>query len=78
MIDLHTHLLPGLDDGPATIEESLELAAAMVAEGVTIAACTPHVRDDWDTTPERMESRARDPPSRARRGADPARRARRR
>jgi protein-tyrosine phosphatase len=56
VIDLHTHLLFGLDDGPQTIEESLELAAAMVAEGVTIAACTPHVRDDHDTTPETMEA----------------------
>lgn len=55
VIDLHTHLLPGIDDGPATIEQSLELAAAMVAEGVTIAACTPHVRDDHATTPEAME-----------------------
>jgi protein-tyrosine phosphatase len=56
MIDLHTHLLPGIDDGPETIEESLELAAAMAAEGVTIAACTPHVRDDHATTPESMEA----------------------
>ncbi len=56
MIDLHTHLLPGIDDGPDTIEESLELAAAMVADGVTIAACTPHVRDDHGTTPETMEA----------------------
>lgn len=56
MIDLHTHLLPGIDDGPTTIEESLELAAAMVAEGITIAACTPHVRDDHGTTPESMET----------------------
>ena len=56
MIDLHTHLLPGIDDGPDTIEESLELAAAMAAEGVTIAACTPHVRDDYGTTPESMEA----------------------
>jgi protein-tyrosine phosphatase len=56
MIDLHTHLLPGLDDGPETVEESLWLAAAMVADGVTIAACTPHVRDDYETTPEKMET----------------------
>ena len=57
MIDLHTHLLHGIDDGPETIAESLELAAAMAADGVTIAACTPHnVRDDYGTTPERMEA----------------------
>jgi protein-tyrosine phosphatase len=56
MIDLHTHLLPGIDDGPKTIEESLDLCRWMVAEGVTVAACTPHVRDDHPTTPEQMES----------------------
>jgi protein-tyrosine phosphatase len=56
MIDLHTHLLPGIDDGPDTIEESLELATALVVEGVTIAACTPHVRDDYATTAATMET----------------------
>ncbi len=56
MIDLHTHLLPGIDDGPATTEESLELAAELAAGGVSLAACTPHVRDDHDTTPEKMEA----------------------
>jgi protein-tyrosine phosphatase len=56
VIDLHTHLLPGIDDGPVTLAESLELAATFVAEGVTSAICTPHVRDDYATTPDAMES----------------------
>lgn len=43
MIDTHCHLLPGLDDGPATVEASLELARAMVVQGVTHAVCTPHL-----------------------------------
>lgn len=43
MIDLHNHLLPGLDDGPATIDDALEMARAAVAAGVTTMACTPHV-----------------------------------
>jgi protein-tyrosine phosphatase len=43
MIDLHNHLLPGLDDGPADVAGSLEMARAAVAAGVTIMACTPHV-----------------------------------
>jgi protein-tyrosine phosphatase len=46
MIDLHCHLLPGIDDGPADLEESLELARLMAAEGVTTAAATPHLRED--------------------------------
>ena len=56
MIDLHSHILPGLDDGPATAEESLELARAAVADGVDVIAATPHVRDDWPTTPDAMET----------------------
>ncbi len=46
MIDLHAHLLPGLDDGPATVEESVETARAIVAEGTRTLATTPHLRDD--------------------------------
>src|ERR671934_105739 len=44
MIDLHSHILPGLDDGPATIESSLELARAAVEDGIEVMAATPHVR----------------------------------
>lgn len=43
MHDLHCHLLPGVDDGPDTLDESLDLARAMVANGITTAVCTPHV-----------------------------------
>src|SRR4051794_9929309 len=47
MIDLHSHILPGLDDGPSTIRESLDLARKAVAEGTTKIAATPHIRDDY-------------------------------
>lgn len=43
MIDLHCHLLPGIDDGPASLEESLALARALVADGITHVVATPHV-----------------------------------
>lgn len=43
MIDIHNHILPGLDDGPETAEESLELAEALVRAGFTAAVTTPHV-----------------------------------
>lgn len=46
MVDLHCHLLPDLDDGPATIEESVGLAAELAACGVRTAVCTPHFRSD--------------------------------
>ena len=55
MIDLHSHILPGLDDGPATIEESRLIAQAASAEGIGTIAATPHVRDDYPTRPDEME-----------------------
>ena len=47
MIDLHCHLLPGIDDGPATLAESLTLATDLAADGVRSAAATPHIRPDF-------------------------------
>jgi protein-tyrosine phosphatase len=55
MIDLHSHILPGLDDGARTLEESHEMARVAVAEGVTVIAATPHVRADFPTSAEEME-----------------------
>jgi protein-tyrosine phosphatase len=46
VIDLHCHLLPGIDDGPVTLEDSIELARALAADGVSVVAATPHVRPD--------------------------------
>src|SRR5271155_1371867 len=43
MIDLHSHVLPGIDDGPDTIEGSLALARAAVAAGTRTLVATPHV-----------------------------------
>lgn len=43
MIDLHCHLLYGIDDGAQSLEESLNLARAAVADGITAAALTPHI-----------------------------------
>lgn len=42
MIDIHCHILPGVDDGPSTIEESIEMAKEAVAEGISIIIATPH------------------------------------
>ena len=54
MIDLHAHLLPGLDDGPATMDASVALARAAVADGITTSVCTPHMAEPWPTAPARM------------------------
>jgi len=55
VIDLHAHVLPGIDDGPGTIEGSLEMLRDAVEDGVTAIACTPHVRDDYPTSAVAME-----------------------
>lgn len=46
MIDLHCHILPGLDDGPSDLAGSLAFARAAAAAGIRTAVATPHVRDD--------------------------------
>ena len=43
MIDLHCHMLPGIDDGPTDLETALEMARIAVADGITLTACTPHI-----------------------------------
>ncbi|HXA20499.1 MAG TPA: CpsB/CapC family capsule biosynthesis tyrosine phosphatase [Thermoanaerobaculia bacterium] len=48
MIDIHFHCLPGIDDGPSTWEEAVELCRAAEAEGTETIVATPHVmRDPW-------------------------------
>jgi protein-tyrosine phosphatase len=57
MIDLHSHILRGIDDGARALEDSLEIARAAVADGISVIAGTPHVRDDWPTDAGVMEYR---------------------
>ncbi len=52
MIDTHCHILPGLDDGPATLDESLDLARELVNQGVGAVAATSHVSDQYPNTLE--------------------------
>jgi protein-tyrosine phosphatase len=47
MVDLHCHILPGLDDGPDTMEESLEMAETAIADGITHVVATPHSSDRY-------------------------------
>jgi protein-tyrosine phosphatase len=42
VIDLHSHILPGIDDGSPDLETSLAMARLAVADGIEIMACTPH------------------------------------
>jgi len=50
MIDLHCHVLPGVDDGAHTIEESLEFGRVAARERLGALVATPH----WDGTEERL------------------------
>lgn len=46
-VDLHLHLLPGVDDGSKNMEESLEMARALISLGYTHAAPSPHHRSEY-------------------------------
>jgi protein-tyrosine phosphatase len=50
VIDLHTHVLPGIDDGPRTPDESLALLAASAERGVKTIVATPHVSQRYAGT----------------------------
>ncbi len=43
MLDLHSHILPGIDDGAPDLETSLEMARAYASQGVECVVCTPHI-----------------------------------
>jgi protein-tyrosine phosphatase len=47
MVDLHCHILPGLDDGAKTMEESLVMAETAMADGITHVVATPHANDQF-------------------------------
>ena len=57
MIDIHCHILPGLDDGPANLDFSLSMARAAVDSGTQLMVATPHIRADFDVDPEEIEPR---------------------
>lgn len=51
MIDLHCHILPGVDDGAQTLEDSLEMARKAISQGITHLMCTPHHNNGKYTNP---------------------------
>lgn len=46
MIDLHCHILPGIDDGPSAWEESIEMARMAYQDGIRTIVATPHIMGD--------------------------------
>lgn len=60
MIDLHTHILPGIDDGSKSVSMSLEMARMAVSDGITQMACTPHITPGvYDNDPAGISARMR-------------------
>lgn len=42
MLDLHCHILPGIDDGAHTLDDSIAMAEKAISQGITHLMCTPH------------------------------------
>jgi len=60
-VDIHSHVLPGIDDGPRDLDAALEMARAAAEAGTQILVATPHLRSDFpsvvvDEIPERCRS----------------------
>lgn len=55
-MDTHLHLLPGLDDGPADLDQSLAMAEAAIADGMVRAVATPHANYQYLFVPERVRA----------------------
>jgi protein-tyrosine phosphatase len=47
MVDLHCHILPGIDDGAKTIEDSLAMAEDAIRDGITHVVATPHASTEY-------------------------------
>lgn len=58
MTDFHTHILPEMDDGSASVEQSVQMLDASAAQGVTTLALTPHFYADSDSPEDFLRRRA--------------------
>mgnify|MGYP003472917039 FL=1 len=56
-IDIHSHILPGIDDGAKTIEESVQLVKEMAGWGFERLTCTPHITKKFRNTPEIIQEK---------------------
>lgn len=45
MVDIHSHILPGVDDGSRSLDESIEMCQASAADGIRVMVATPHAHD---------------------------------
>jgi protein-tyrosine phosphatase len=57
MVDIHCHLLPGLDDGSDNMETSLQMAEMAIADGITHVIATPHADAAYPFNPQEIRAR---------------------
>lgn len=59
MIDVHAHLLPGVDDGPETLEDAVEMCRRAAADGCDVLIATPHQRHPhwWNGEPDPLRAK---------------------
>jgi protein-tyrosine phosphatase len=57
LIDLHCHVLPGIDDGARDLDDALAMARQAADDGITVICATPHIRHDHDVRIHELEER---------------------
>jgi protein-tyrosine phosphatase len=57
MVDIHCHILPGLDDGADTLETSIQMAEMAIADGITHVVGTPHANSQYKFDPALIRQR---------------------
>ena len=56
MIDIHCHILPGLDDGPREFEQAVEMCRMAREDGITHTVATPHANFNFEFSPEKIRA----------------------
>lgn len=56
MVDVHCHILPGIDDGPESVETSLAMAETAIADGITHVVATPHADNEYKFDYDRVQA----------------------
>ena len=57
MVDIHSHILPEVDDGSRSVEQSLSMLETLVSKGVTDIVCTPHYRWQYNLSQENVKEK---------------------
>jgi protein-tyrosine phosphatase len=57
MVDIHCHILPGLDDGARTLEDAVQMAEMAIADGITHVVATPHANSQYKFDPDLIRQR---------------------